>query len=102
MIRHSFRRLRDAWVWSGADYDPAPPPPSPLPRRDDHVTEWIKRQRDQFDERHDTEWDVLDNLLYLYLLHADLCVPLAEHICESTATGGECDCLERPTRSDDE
>lgn len=63
----------------------------PIPRRDDQVAAWIKRRRDAYDQQHDVQWDVLDELLDDYRLHADAGVPLDQHVCEG---GTPDDCSE--------
>jgi hypothetical protein len=66
----------DALTHSGPSYNPPP-----LPRRGDAVEAWLKAQRDEFSEQHDTQWDVIDHLLGTYRLHADTRTPLHEHVC---------------------
>lgn len=68
---------------------------APLPRRDDHVAAWIKAARDQ-QNPDGTPWDlgrwnVLDDLLEDYRLHADTGTPIDQHACDS----GYC-CADEP------
>lgn len=67
------------WVPDGAE----PEPPAMLPRRGDQFEQWLKQQRDQYSEAHDTQWDVIDGLLDQYRLHADTGTPLDQHVCEN-------------------
>lgn len=83
-----FSKFLDALTHSGPGYDL-----TPRPARGDDFEAWLKAQRDRYDERHDTEWDVLDGLLDRYRLHADTGTPLTEHVCEGRVVG-DCDCME--------
>lgn len=65
--------------WAQLVNDVRPPEP---PRRGDAVEAWLKACRDDHSQAHDTEWDVIDQLLDLYRLHADTGTPLGEHVCE--------------------
>lgn len=53
----------------------------PLPRRDDAVAAWLKAQRDAAAD-YPQAYDVIDQLLDEYRLHADTGTPLHEHCCE--------------------
>lgn len=64
-------------------------PAGERPHRGDAVEAWLKAQRDR-DSRGTVRWDVLDDALDLYRLHADTGTPLGEHVCE----GRGCDCGE--------
>lgn len=61
-----------------------------LPSRDDDVATWLKAARDQ--ENGDgtpwdrARWNVLDDLIEEYRLHADTGTPLLQHACD----GGHC------------
>lgn len=67
------------WFIAHADrLDDAPA----LPRRGDAVEAWLKACRDDHSRDHDTQWDVIDQLLDTYRLHADTGTPLDEHVCE--------------------
>jgi hypothetical protein len=68
----------DALTHSGPSYHPAA-----RPQRGDLVEQWLKSRRDRFSEHHDTQWDVIDNLLDDYRLHADTGTPLDQHCCEN-------------------
>jgi hypothetical protein len=46
------------------------------PRRGDAVEAWLKAKRDLFCETHDSQWEVIDDLLGAYRLHADTGAPL--------------------------
>jgi hypothetical protein len=70
------RRLLDAATHSGPSYQSAP-----LPRRGDHVDLWLQALRGE--HVHDpVAFDILDNALDEYRLHADTRTPLHEHVCE--------------------
>lgn len=66
------------------------------PRRGDVFEQWLKARRDEYGwegaNRRDL-WDVLDDVLDLYRLHADTGTPLGEHVCEGKVVG-DCECLE--------
>ena len=66
-------------------------PDTHAPLRGDAVEAWLKAQRDR-DSRDTVRWEVLDDALDAYRLHADTGTPLSEHVCE----GDGCDCLEQP------
>ncbi|MFE0207033.1 hypothetical protein [Streptomyces sp. NPDC058985] len=68
------------------------------PRRGDQFETWLKQQRDDYasDRANDpATYDVLDDLLDQYRLHADTGTPLGEHVCEARVVG-DCGCLEQP------
>jgi hypothetical protein len=61
---------------SGPSYEPVP-----LPRRGDHVDLWLQALRG--DHVHDpVAFNLLDQVLDQYRLHADTRTPLHEHCCE--------------------
>lgn len=67
-LRERFRAARDADA-----------PEAHQCRRDDDVAAWLKRRRDEFEQGKGSEadyWDILDNLLDDYRLHADTGTPL--------------------------
>jgi hypothetical protein len=67
-------------------------PAVPLPRRGDHIEAWLKAQRDEYGwlgTNDQVRWNVLDQALDDYRLHADTGTPLHEHVCEQF-----CDCKE--------
>ncbi|GAA1455210.1 hypothetical protein [Nocardiopsis tropica] len=55
---------------------------SHYPRRDDGVAVWLKAQRDEYHQTTSPQWQVLDELLELYRLHADTGIPLDRDIPE--------------------
>jgi hypothetical protein len=68
------------------------------PRRGDAFEAWLKTERDSYGSHaaNDREmYDILDNLLDQYRLHADMGVPLSGHVCEGRVAG-DCECLEQP------
>jgi hypothetical protein len=68
------------------------PAPVQPPVRGDHIDQWLRAQRDEF-EPCDSQWDVIDNVLDQYRLHADTGTPLDEHCCEGRVIG-DCECFE--------
>lgn len=70
------------------------PQPETRPQRGDAFEQWLKAQRDGWGPK-SPPWNVLDDALDLYRLHADTGTPLGEHVCEGRAAG-DCDCLEQP------
>lgn len=65
------------------------------PRRGDAFEQWLKTQRDAYEQTTGREWRALDEVLDTYRLHADTHTPLDEHVCYAQAVG-DCDCLEKP------
>lgn len=51
-----------------------------VPCRGSVVAEWIKRRRDEYSRGRNPGWDVLDDLLEDYRLHADTGVPLDQEV----------------------
>jgi len=96
-MRAFLRQFLAALTHSGPGYQP-----TPLPARGDHVETWLKAQRNRFDERHDTDWDVLDHVLDTYRLHADTRTPLNEHACDGAWCEHAEDTLTASTRGDSE
>lgn len=75
--RNFWRQLGNALTHSGPSYQP-----TVRPCRGDQFDQWLKAQRDQYSERHDTQWDVINQILDDYRLHADTGTPLDQHVCE--------------------
>jgi hypothetical protein len=87
------RRFLAAVTHSGPGYDLPP-----VPARGDHVEQWLKAQRDRFQDRYGRApaWYTVDAVLDQYRLHADTRTPLDQHVCEGRAVG-DCACLETTT-----
>jgi hypothetical protein len=62
--------------------------PTPLPQRGDAFEQWLKAQRDEWHPQ-DRQWQLLDDVLDEYRLHADTRTPLDQHACDHC-----CDCRE--------
>lgn len=71
--------------------------PDPLPRRGDHVEQWLKAQRDAASD-YPTQWEAADGLLDLYRLHADAGTPLDQHVCEGGNADDCAGCYDRAVR----
>lgn len=69
------------------------------PRRGDAVEVWLRARRDEYSEQHDTQWDVIDELLDDYRLHAATGVSLDEHVCEA-GTVDDCHGCHQAARGD--
>ncbi|WP_405824255.1 hypothetical protein OG705_29245 [Streptomyces sp. NBC_00838] len=65
------------------------------PRRGDAFEQWLKAQRDEYEQTTGREWRALDEVLDTYRLHADTGAPLGQHVCEGRAVR-DCECLEPP------
>ena len=65
------------------------------PRRGDAFETWLKTQRERYDRHGESSefWHEFDGALNRYRLHADMGVPLSEHVCEGRVAG-DCECLE--------
>jgi hypothetical protein len=68
---------------------------TPQPRRGDAFEQWLKARRDEWAPEGCQPWQILDQTLEEYRLHADTGTPLGEHVCEGKAVG-DCECLEQP------
>ncbi|MET9304960.1 hypothetical protein ABZX68_06425 [Streptomyces cellulosae] len=64
-------------------------------RRGDAFEQWLKARRDEWAPEGCQPWQILDQTLEEYRLHADTGTPLGEHVCEGKAVG-DCECLEQP------
>jgi len=64
-------------------------------RRGDAFEQWLKARRDEWAPEGCQPWQILDQTLEEYRLHADTGAPLGEHVCEGKAVG-DCECLEQP------
>lgn len=84
------RRLLAALTHSGPGYTLPP-----LPARGDDFEQWLKAQRDQYEDRYgySPAWYTVDAVLDAYRLHADTRTPLDQHVCEGRPAG-DCGCLE--------
>lgn len=89
-MRTFLRRFLAAVTHSGPGYDL-----TPLPARGDAVEQWLRTQRDQFEDRYGRApaWYTVDAVLDAYRLHADTGTPLTEHVCEGRVVG-DCECFE--------
>jgi hypothetical protein len=65
------------------------------PHRGDAFEQWLKARRDEWAPEGCQPWQILDQTLEEYRLHADTRTPLGEHVCEAK-TVGDCECLEQP------
>lgn len=74
--------------------DEAQQPTAGQPRRGDAFAQWLKAQRDEYEQTTGREWRALNEVLDTYRLHADTGTPLGEHVCEGRAVG-DCECLEQ-------
>lgn len=68
---------------------------TPTPHRGDAFEQWLKARRDEWAPEGCQPWQILDQTLEEYRLHADTGTPLGEHVCEGKAVG-DCECLEQP------
>ncbi|MFF9758604.1 hypothetical protein ACF1G4_03385 [Streptomyces caelestis] len=70
-------------------------PAEPRPSRGDAFEQWLKARRDEWAPDGCQPWQILDQVLEEYRLHAATGTPLSEHVCEGQAVG-DCECLEQP------
>src|SRR5690606_34479387 len=68
---------------------------TPEPHRGDAFEQWLKARRDEWAPEGCQPWQILDQTLEEYRLHADTGTPLGEHVCEARVVG-DCECLEQP------
>lgn len=62
------------------------------PARGDEFEAWLKAQRELYLDD-STGWNIVDDLLDTYRLHADTGTPLDDHVCEARMVG-DCTCTE--------
>src|SRR5690606_2644464 len=60
---------------------------TPEPHRGDAFEQWLKARRDEWAPEGCQPWQILDQTLEEYRLHADTGTPLGEHVCEARVVG---------------
>lgn len=66
----------------------------PIPRRGDQFEQWLKAQRDEYEQTTSAQWRALDEVLDTYRLHADTGTPLDQHVCEGGTVDDCAGCYE--------